>query len=108
MFYNYNQNDWYELLPLTEYVYNNSITSAIGITPFYANYRFNLKSTWLQWADAKNSAAMYYAHWIEQVHHCCLKYLEQTHDQMGKYYNCTRISPPPFKPKDKVSLDSRN
>ena len=78
MFCNYDQDDWYELLPLAEYVYNNSITSAIGFTPFYANYGFNSKMTWLKQADVKNSAAMYYVHWMEQVHRYCLEHLEQT------------------------------
>ena len=108
MFCNYDQDDWYELLPLAEYVYNNSITSAIGFTPFYANYGFNPKTMWLKQADAKNPAATYYAHWMEQVHRRCLEHLEQTRDRMGKYYDRTRTSPPPFKPGDKVLLDSRN
>ena len=80
MFCNYNQDDWYELLPLAEYAYNNSITSDTGITPFYANYGFNPKTMWLKQADAKNPIATYYTHWMKQVHYCCLEHLEQTHD----------------------------
>ena len=37
---NYEQNDWYEMLPLAEYSYNNSVTMATQISPFYANYGF--------------------------------------------------------------------
>jgi len=33
-FVNYDQNDWYQLLPLAEYAYNNSKTSADKLTPF--------------------------------------------------------------------------
>ena len=40
-FVNYDQDDWYQLLPLAEYAYNNSATSVHKITPFFANYRFH-------------------------------------------------------------------
>ena len=40
---NYDQNDWYQLLPLAEYAYNNSKASAYKLTPFFANYGFHLK-----------------------------------------------------------------
>ena len=33
-FVNYDQDDWYEMLPLAEYAYNNSKTSAHKLTPF--------------------------------------------------------------------------
>ena len=38
---NYEQNDWYEMLPLAEYSNNNSITTATQMSPFYANYGFH-------------------------------------------------------------------
>ena len=38
IFVNYDQNDWYNLLPLAEFAYNNSATSAHGMRPFFANY----------------------------------------------------------------------
>ena len=40
-FVNYDQDDWYQLLPLAEYAYNNSITNAHKMTPFFANYGFH-------------------------------------------------------------------
>jgi len=33
-FVNYDQNDWYQMLPLAEYTYNNSKASAPKLTPF--------------------------------------------------------------------------
>ena len=35
---NQEQDDCVNLLPMAEHAYNNSITSATGITPFYPNY----------------------------------------------------------------------
>jgi len=41
IFVNYNQDDWYHHLPLAKYAYNNSVTSAHDMTPFFANYRYH-------------------------------------------------------------------
>ena len=38
---NYDQNDWYQLLPLAEHAYSNSVTKAHEMSPFYANYGFH-------------------------------------------------------------------
>ena len=35
---NQEQDDWVDLLPMEEHTYNNSVTSATRMTPFYANY----------------------------------------------------------------------
>ena len=41
-FVNYNQNDWYQLLPLAQHAYNTSVTNAHAMSPFYAHYGFHL------------------------------------------------------------------
>jgi hypothetical protein len=43
-FINYYQDDWYSLLPLAEFAYNNSVTQATQLTPFYTNYRYHPKT----------------------------------------------------------------
>jgi len=106
-FCNYDQDDWYELLPLAEYAYNNSITSATDMSPFYANYGFHPKVTWLKQAEIKNPAAELYAHWMEEVHQQCREQLEKTQARMSKYYDSKRL-PITFNPGDKVLLDGRN
>jgi Integrase zinc binding domain/Integrase core domain len=37
----FHQDDWYQLLPLAEFVYNNAKSSSTGMTPFYANYGYH-------------------------------------------------------------------
>ena len=34
---NYQQDNWYQLLPLGEFVYNNAPSATMKVTPFYAN-----------------------------------------------------------------------
>lgn len=41
----FHQDDWHDLLPLAEFVYNNAKNSSTGISPFYANYGYNPRAT---------------------------------------------------------------
>ena len=40
---NYQQSDWLRLLPLAEFVYNNTPSSTTGVSPFYANKGYHPK-----------------------------------------------------------------
>ena len=41
IFYNYDQNDWFELLPLAEFTYNNAVQESTKMSPFFANHSFH-------------------------------------------------------------------
>lgn len=43
---NYDQNDWYDFLPLTEYAYNNVEASATGNSPVFARHGFHPRMSW--------------------------------------------------------------
>ena len=72
---NYEQNDWYEMLPLAEYSYNNSVTTATQMSPFYANYGFYSRTTWPVKMESMNFTSKNYAYWISSVHDLCNSYL---------------------------------
>jgi transposase InsO family protein len=61
-FINYNQDDWYSLLPLAEFAYNNAVTQATKLTPFYTNYGYHAKTIWTSLEESKNPASKAYAH----------------------------------------------
>jgi hypothetical protein len=105
---NREQNDWSELLPLAEYAYNNSATTATGMSPFYANYGFNPRSNWPRRNVVGNPASKIYAHWITDIHTECRKTLEETRARMGRYHDQRRQEPPRYKTGDLVMLDGRN
>ena len=42
---NYQQDNWYQLLPLGEFMYNNAPSTTTKVTPFYANKGYHLNLT---------------------------------------------------------------
>jgi len=69
IFGNYDQGDWYNLLPLAKCAYNNWITSANDMTPFFANYGYQPQTEWLKKREARNPEANLYAHWMQTIYH---------------------------------------
>ena len=51
----YEQDDWSELLPMAEFVCNNSKSASTGVTPFEANYGFK---PWSQILDLESSTSL--------------------------------------------------
>ena len=86
-FVNYDQNDWYQLLQLAEYAYDNSKASALKLTPFFANYGFHPQKEWMKERDMQNPGATMYTHWMQTVENKARKTLEQTREAMNKYYD---------------------
>jgi len=107
-FCNYEQNNWSEMLPMGEYVYNNSVTTAMGLSSFYANYGFHPRTSWPVEIEAMNPARRNYAHWMVSVHIFCKKTLEHTREQMSHHYNKRSKEAPKMKVGDLVMLSSKN
>jgi transposase InsO family protein len=61
-FINYDQDDWYSLLLLAEFTYNNSVTQATQLTLFYTNYGYHSKTIWTSSEESKNLASKTYVH----------------------------------------------
>jgi len=80
-FVNYNQNNWYQLLPLAEHAYNNSATNAHKMTPFFANYGFHPKTESMKDTEAHNPGATLYAHWMQDIHQQSKQTLENTRNR---------------------------
>ena len=62
---NKEQDDWTDLLPMAEHAYNNSVTSATSMTPFYANYGRHPETLNPLRTEVMNPAAHAYVHWIK-------------------------------------------
>jgi hypothetical protein len=107
-FCSYDQGNWAELLAYAEFAYNNSVASATGVSPFYANYGYHPRSIWGIESEPRKTTSKNYVDWIQQVHTQCREELTQVRERMGKYYDKRRQEAPPFKVGDLVLLDLRN
>ena len=83
-FVNYNQNEGYQLLRLTEYSYNNSKTSGHKLTPFLANHGFHIQTEWMKERETQNLGATMYTHWMKTIQEKARTKLEQTREEMKK------------------------
>ena len=107
-FVKYDQTDWYQLLPLAEYAYNNSRASANKLTPFFANYGFHPQTEWMKEREVQNPGATMYTHWMQTVQNKARKTLEQTREAMKKYYDQRATPQPDNDICDLVMLNAKN
>ena len=96
------------MLPLAEFAYNNSYTTATKTTLFYANYGFHSKTMFPTDSETKNSASKHYAHWLKSIHQKTAATLEETKIRMGKYYDQGKQTTPEMNPVDCVLLNAKN
>jgi len=107
-FVNYDQDDWYQLLPLAEHTYNNSATNAHKMTPFFANYGFHPQTEWMKEREAQNPGAAWYVHWMQDIHQQAKQTLENTRESMKKYYDQKATAQPNIEVGDLVMLNAKN
>ena len=108
MYSNYERTDWADLLPMAEFAYNNAPASATGLTPFYANYGYNPRTTLVTDVSVSNPAAKLYQQHVHEVQEECLAQLDASRARMGRYYDQRRQPPPVFSVGQYVLLDGRN
>jgi len=79
---NYQQDNWYDYLSLTEFIYNNAYQFSIKCSPFYANYGFNPQfHINLQHTDASDvPAAKEYGERLLQHHDALVENVKQNQD----------------------------
>ena len=82
-FINYDQNDWYQLLPLAEHAYNNSVTNAHRMSPFFANYSFHPQTEWMKESEAQNPGVQLYAHLMQTTQLKPHEALDRTRESMS-------------------------
>jgi len=83
-FVNYDQNHWYQLLPLAEHAYNNSAPNPHKMTPFFANSGFHPQREWIKGREAHNLGPTRYAQWMQDIHRQAKQTLKDTRESMKK------------------------
>jgi len=107
-FVNYDQNDWYQLLPLAEHAYNNLATNTHKMTPFFTNYGFHPQMVWMKEREAHTPGATMYSHWMQDIHRQAKQPLENTLESMKKYYDRKATEQHSIEVGDLVMLYAKN
>jgi len=107
-FVNYEQDDWVNLLPMAEFANNNSVTTATGLSPFYANYGFHPTAANPSATGPLNPASKVFAHWMRSVQEEVTKSLEATQEHTGRYADLHRKDPPLYRVGDLVMQNGKN
>ena len=108
IFCNYQQDNWSELLPLTEFTYNNSPSATTGVTPFFANKGYHPNIAVYPKCKLASIKAHEYVINLEELH-------AKLHTQMAKaqtYYqgpaDCQQEPTPDFQIGQQVYVSTEH
>ena len=107
-FISHDQDDWVDLLPLPEFAYNNSTTTATGMSPFFANYGWHPAANNPRETQALHPASKAYAHWVTSAIDRAREVLQDTRERMAKYADRKRAEAPTYAVGDAVMLSTKN
>src|SRR5882724_11666284 len=107
VYVNYQQDNWVNILPLTEFAYNNTSHSATMVTPFFANKGFHPKLE-VSIEPVVSEAAHQVATDLRELHMYLRNQVSRAIRQYEVHSASRRLPIPPFKVGDTVWLDARN
>jgi len=96
------------MLAMAEYAYNNSKHASTKISPFYANYGFEARTTWPTDIQFRNPASEMYGHYMNEVHQKLKQWLSESVEMMQKHYSKRRKIMESLKKGELVLLNGRN
>jgi len=86
---NYQQDNWFNLLPIAEFAYNNAFQPSINCSPFYANYgihpsfHVDPRST----TETTVPAAKEFADRLKNIHDLLVENVKSAQDHQARYYD---------------------
>ena len=95
-------------MPQAELAYNNLVTNAHGMSPFYANYGFHPQTEGMKEQEAQNPGAKLYAHRMQTTHLKPHEALDRTRGGMSKYYDRKAKQQPEIVVGDLVMPNAKN
>jgi hypothetical protein len=104
---NYQQDDWIDLLPLVEFVYNNILHSTKQ-TPFFSNYGHHPRADPFQVKDVESSATEDLAAHLTAIHDELVFQLYEAQDRYKNYADRNRKLHPNFHIGDHIWHLRRN
>ena len=104
----YQQDDWSQLLPLAEFVYNNAQHASTRVSPFFANYGYHPRGTIKMATDSINPSAEALADKLRNTHQELRTQIKKAQATYKGNYDRHTKEPPTFEVGDKVWLNRKN
>ena len=106
-FVNYLQYDWYDLLPLAEFTYNNTPHDSTGVTPFFANKGYHPVLNW-EFSKIPNAKVLEVAQDWDSLNKYLREHLKVAMERATYFANQNRRPTPNWNVGDKVYLNTKN
>jgi transposase InsO family protein len=106
---NQQQDNWVSLLPMAQIAYNNKLSEATGVTPFFANHgrHPNLFTRSLD-SNIQTDSAISSVQKLKEVHQKSLENIAKAQSRAISYVNKKRKTAPLLKEGDKAYLLTKN
>jgi hypothetical protein len=104
----YQPDDWANLLPITEFAYNNAPHSATQISPFFANYGYNPRTTLSLDVSVPDPAAHDFSQSLSSLHNYCREQVQVAQAQYQVPADRRRLAALDWSVGDKVWLNVKN
>ncbi|HEY6407467.1 MAG TPA: RNase H-like domain-containing protein, partial [Ktedonobacteraceae bacterium] len=110
IFCHYQQDNWYDLLPLAEFAYNNAKHASTQTSPFFANYGYHPRMSIVDPTprEGANPAAEAFVEKFERVHNDLRHTLRKAQLQYKAAFDAHVKESPPFQPGDLVWLSRKH
>jgi len=107
LFVNKQQNDWYDLLPITEFQHNNHVHSATQQPPFLLDTgQIPRMSFEPSQAPSRLETVNEFTERMKSATEKAKSAIHKVQEDMTRYYNRKRTPAPVYKPGDRVYLDA--
>jgi len=108
MYTNEKQDNWVSILPMAQLAYNNKLSEATGMTPFFANHGRHPNLFTKTYPSPKAEAAITTAEEWKQTHETLKQSLEKAQTASISHVNKKRKMAPQLREGDKVYLLTKN
>ena len=107
IYYNYQQDDWSNLLPLAEFTFNNAPSATTGVSPFFANKGYHLDISVHPDLELSSARAQEYTSNLKVLHEFPRSEMALAQQQYQGPADARRSPPPDFTVRDAVYVKAK-